>query len=296
MKKLLSLVSLIAVLGILLSSCKEEDKVSGQQTSAVQDQATADAYFSDAGDMSTSAYNFPSQENLSKGRISSGGKFTLTFTIINDTRFNGAVLTLEASGTTVVPQGIITIDFGAGQTDPTGTVRKGKILVAYSGYRFTKDAYSITTFDGYSVNGVKVEGKRTITTTQTFTLSSTFIPFVVKDENGKVTFTDGSFITRSADHPCKWVLPTTTSKGQWIIEGNASGVSRDSKSYSFVITTPLLFKVECASTSGSIPSEGEATLTVDKVPIQLNYGSAGAACDKVIKINVAGITQDVTVN
>jgi len=289
MRKVIGLFCLAGL--VFLGSCKDDEKISSQESSAVQDQATADAYFNDASDLSTSAYNSPSQSNLS-GRAASGGKLVV-FTVTGDTRFNGAVLTLEATGTISVPQGTISIDFGTGTTDPSGVVRKGKILVAYSGYRFVAGSYFVVTFDGYEINGIKVDGKRTVTTTS---VTSTSITFAVKDENGKVIFTDGTFVTRVSDHTRKWIIPTSTVKGQWVVEGTASGSTRDSKSYSLLITTPLLFKVECALNKIFIPSEGEATLTVDGTVIQLNYGVAGAACDKVITVNVNGITQNVVVN
>lgn len=289
MKKIISVLCLI---GIFAVSCKEDDQnFSSDQTTAVQDQATAEAYYNDASDLSTSAYSSPSESNLG-GRTVSGGK--LVFTVTSDTRFNGATLTLDAAGTLTAPKGTISIDFGTGTTDPAGTLRKGKILVAYSGYRFVSGSSLAITFDGYEVNGVKVEGKRTITTTSV--VANTSITFAVKDENGKVIYTDGTFVTRVSDHSRTWILPTATVKGQWQVQGNASGITRDLKAYTVAITSPLIYKAECALKKIFIPAEGAATLTVDGTVFQLIYGDAGAACDKAIKVNVAGVTKDVTVN
>lgn len=290
MRKIISLVCLVGV--IVLHSCNDDEdtRISTQQSSAVQDESTADAYFNDASDLSTTAYNSPTQSNLS-GRTASEGK--LVFTVTGDTRFNGATLTLDATGNLSLPQGTITIDFGTGVTGPGGTIRKGKILVAYSGYRFvTGSSYSIT-FDGYEVNGVKVQGKRTITTAAVTTAS---ISFTVKDEDGKVTFSDGTFITRTSDHTRRWVFPTATAKSQWVVEGAASGITRDSKNYTLLISSGLVFKAECALNNIYIASEGEALLTVDGTAIKITYGAAGAACDKVVTIAVGSIVQDVTVN
>ncbi len=289
MKKIISVLCLI---GIFAVSCKDDDQnFSSDQTTAVQDQATAEAYYNDASDLSTSAYSSPTDSNLG-GRTASGGK--LVFTVTSDTRFNGATLTLDASGTITAPKGTISIDFGAGTTDPAGTLRKGKILVAYSGYRFVPGSSLSITFDGYEVNGIKVEGKRTVTTSSV--VANTSITFAVKDENGKVIYTDGTFVTRVSDHSRTWILPTATVKGQWQVQGNASGITRDLKAYTVAITSPLIYKVECALKKIFIPSEGAATLTVDGTVFQLIYGDAGASCDKAIKVNVGGVTKDVTVN
>ncbi|PZR37672.1 MAG: hypothetical protein DI538_11845 [Azospira oryzae] len=289
MKKIISVLCLI---GIFAVSCKDDDQnISSDQKTAVQDQATADAYFNDASDLSTSAYNSPSDSNLG-GRAASGGK--LVFTVTNDTRFNGATLTLDASGTIAAPKGTISIDFGAGTTDPSGTLRKGKIMVAYTGYRFVPGSSLVITFDGYEVNGIKVEGQRTVITSSV--VANTSITFAVKDENGKLVYTDGTFVTRTSDHTRTWILPTATAKGQWQVQGNASGVTRDLRAYTVAITTPLIYKAECALQKIFIPSEGEATLTVGSTVFQLNYGDQGVSCDKTVTVNVGGITTDVTVN
>jgi hypothetical protein len=284
----------IFLLGIfvVLFSCKDEDtKISTQHSTAVQDESVTDAYFNDASDMSTSALAQPSGSDISGGR----GKGVIEFTVTGDTRFNGSTVRLQtaANSTVLNPRGTITIDFGTGKTDPSGTIRKGKIIITYAGLRFIPGSNFIVTFDGYFVNGMKVEGTRTVTTAS---VTNTSITFTVKDENGKATFMDGTFITRVSNHTRRWVRGTTLDKNQWEIEGTASGTTRDSKSYQVVISRALVVKVQCALNKIFIPSEGEAVLTVDNLPITLNYGVSGAACDHVITVTIAGITQDVTVN
>jgi hypothetical protein len=281
----------LAFLFVFLISCKEEaDKITAQQSAAVTDQSVAEAYFNDASDLSIAAYSSPDQSSLS-GRA--GGR-TIEILVSGDTRFNGATVTLVTSGTLTAPAGTITIDFGTGKTDPAGTIRKGKIFITYSGYRFVPASATTMTFDGFEVNGVKITGTRKITTS--VVTPSTSILFIVKDEDGKATFTDGTFITRQSDHTRKWILPTATNKGEVEVEGTVSGSTRDSKSYNLLITRKVIFKVECSLNKIYAPAEGEATLTVDNLPIQINYGAVGAVCDNKATITIAGSTQEITIN
>jgi len=273
---------------VFLSSCKDDERMSARQSSAIQDEAVADAYFNDASDLATTAYHSPSQEILS-GRTDSGGG--LAFTVANDIRFSGVKLALEASGTLSEPQGIIRIDFGEGVTDPSGTVRKGKIFVTYSGDRFVPGSHIVITFDEYAVNGIRINGMRTVTTAS---VTATSITFGVKD-NGKAVFDDDTYITRVSDYTRIWVLPSATANEQWVVEGTAKGSTRDSKCYSILISTPLVFKAACMASRIVIPSEGEITFIVDGRAMQLNYGLSGTDCDKIILVNAGGVNQSITI-
>jgi len=280
----------LAGMFVFLVSCKEEaDKITAQQSTAVTDQSVTEAYFNDASDLSTAAYNSPDASSLG-GRTS--GR-TIEILISGDTRFNGATVILVTSGTLTAPAGTITIDFGTGKTDPAGTTRKGKILIAYVGFRFIPTSYTIMTFENYEVNEVKITGIRKITTT---TRTNASILFTVEDTDGKAIFSDGTFVTRASNHTRKWILPTATDKGEVEVEGTVSGTTRDSKSYNLLVTRKLIFKVECSLNKIYAPTEGEATLTVDSLPIQINYGAAGAACDNTATMTIAGTTQEITVN
>lgn len=289
-------ISVIAVSGVLcFSSCKDDEVnlVSQEQNAAISDQSVTEAYFNEAGDLTIQAFNAPTSDEIASGGRSKGA---VTLTIEGDTRFNGAIVTLltTAENEPLNPEGIITVDFGAGQTDPRGTVRKGVIIINYQGLRFVPGSKTITTFDDYHVNGVKIEGTRTITTS-TFSASPNLtISFIVKDNDGKATFSDQTTITRNATHTITFV---NTSNGiTWTIEGQANGEARRGESYVFLIERPLIFKSSCALSGFSLPSEGEALFTVDSFPVGLNYGDEGAACDNILTVTINDVTQNITVN
>lgn len=282
--------------GLLFTACEDEDKsaLTEKESAAVEDQSVTEAYFNGAGELSTTAYNTPSD-----GQIGGRSKATITLTVSGDTRFNGAKVTLEtaANNSALNPQGKITIDFGTGQTDPRGDVRKGKIIVTYRGIRFIPGSVTETTFEGFEQNGVKIEGKRTNTTTSlTSGNAGVTIKFTVVDVNGKATFSDGTFVTRSAEHSHTILLTSSPDKNMWTVEGTASGDTREKVKYVFAISRPLVFKGSCALAGIALPAEGAALFTVGTVPITLNYGDAGAPCDDKVEVTVNGVKQEITVN
>jgi hypothetical protein len=290
MKKILSLLLFISLVLFIYSCSEDDEKISGQQSAAVEDQSAADGYFNDAGDLSASAFNAPTAADIS-GRTTGGRQVTVTVT--GDNRFTGATVTLVTPDNNVPynPQGTITIDFGTGTTDGNGVVRKGKIIVNYKGLRFVLNSTVDITFDGYQVNGVKIEGKRSLKNLST--ISTAGMSFEVKDTGGKITFSDGTFITREATHTHQWKFGTTLADYQWVVEGTANGQTREKQTYIAATTKALVFKANCVASKNFIPAEGTLLLTVDLVPIQIDYGTG--TCDNVVKITLNGFSKEVTV-
>lgn len=287
----------IIAMGIVLFSisCKEDETtlVSLEQNAAITDQSVTEAYFNEAGDLSIQAFNTPTNNEIAGGRT----RGTITITVEGDTRFNGATVTLTTTpGEPLNPEGTITIDFGEGQTDPRGVVRKGIIIVNYKGLRFVPGSKTITTFDNYEVNGVGIEGTRTITTSSFSATPALSVSFLVKDVDGKATFSDQTTITRNATHTHTITFGTTAGSTTWTVEGQANGKTRTEVEYIFLIERPLIFKTECAFKGFNMPAEGKALFTIGNLPVGLNYGDEGAGCDNVVTVSINNGTQNITVN
>jgi hypothetical protein len=280
----------LLALALGFSACEDDSTtINTQQKLAATDQSILDGYYTEVHDMSTRAFQTPAAGDLS-GRA--GGR-TITLTVTGDSRFNGATVTLETTGSNpLVPQGKITIDFGAGKTDPAGVTRKGKMILTYSGLRFVPQSVTELTFDNYFINNVKMEGKRTVTTAA---VDNTAITFNVKDVGGKATFADGKTITRDATLVAKLVFGAAGSLPSWTVSGTVNGTTREGQSYQVVVAPEkaLVYKSECLAQKITVPAAGVAVLTVAGIVVTIEYGAGD--CDNKATLTVGGLTQEITI-
>lgn len=278
--RLLSAMTLFS-LSIYFMSCKQDDELGVGDSQNVSSEAAVDSYFEDAEDLSSTALMAEDPTSLG-GRVAG-----------NDTRFCDNT-TVSFVGTNT--EGTITIDFGTaeGCTDPRGNVRKGKIIITFSGNRFQINNSVSTTYENFSVNGVKIEGIRTVQLT-----SIEPVIHEITVEDGKITWPDNSFATRDlAHHFRKWDMKGTpldrTDDEVVLLEGGtATGINRRGKEYSMEISSDIVFKAACFSTSKFLPAAGEKILSVEGKQIIVNYGQGD--CDNVISVTINGVTRVVTV-
>ena len=285
---------LFAVLiSVFLISCND-DKIdfTSNDTENVQNEAVSDSYAEDADDISSVALS--SDDATLNGKVSSSGRRVFKVADIGK-RLDCAEVSIELAidNTPDVPKGTITIDFGTGCTDPRGNIRKGIIRVKYSGRRFIANSTVETTFDGYSINGVIIEGTRTVTNITGSTESAPKFNIVLI--GGKSTWPDGTFATREVNRTREWIRATIPLLDSWIITGSASGTNRRSRAYQMEITKPLVFKRECASSNKVfIAVEGTKQLTVGDKVIVIDYGDG--TCDNKITITINGTSKEVEVD
>ena len=261
-------------------SCKQDDELGLGDSQNVSSEASVDSYFEDVEDLSSTALMAEDPTSLG-GRIAG-----------SDDRFcDNSTVGFVGNNTA----GTITIDFGTGDgcTDPRGNVRKGKIIITFTGNRFEINNSITTTFDNFSINGVMIEGSRTVKLTS---LSPVIHEITVLD--GKITWPDATSATRDAHHFRKWdskgTLPRTDDEIVLLANGGtASGVNRRGKAYTMQITEEIVFKAVCFSTSKFLPVAGEKLLTVDGKQVIVNYGQG--ECDNEISVTINGVTRVVTV-
>jgi hypothetical protein len=257
-----------------------------QDTADLTDEAITEAYFQDLDDMAGIAIESPSETQYTNGRVS-------TSITIQDHRFNcdGIIVTLtsDPASTSETPKGVLAIDFGSsGCTDLKGNVRKGKIFFAYSGKRFVPGSTVVTTTDNYSINGVKLEGMRTLTNVQNSTESAPRFNVVL--ENGKATFPNALTATRESDITWQWNRATNPAEDNLEIEitSEASGVTRAGRVYHVDVVEPLIFTRHCG-----IPVSGVKQYTIDgEKAITVDYGDG--ACDRSFSLTINGVRKDIT--
>jgi hypothetical protein len=279
------------IIALSLASCNDENAIefSANDTNQVQEEAVTESYHEDVDDMSALAMSAEGS-TATGSRESAGSRMGAK---PNDGRFTCATITFEfaADNSVSVPHGFITIDFGTGCTDPRGNVRKGIIKIEFKGKRFMPGSQIITTTIGYSINGIVLEGTRTVTNTSASLESNP--KFTITLVGGKATWPDGDVATRELNRTREWVRATNPMNDQWIITGTAAGTTREGKTYQMEITKPLVYKRECASSKVFMAVEGTKVLQVDGKEITIDYGTG--ACDKLVTITINGQSKEIEV-
>lgn len=287
------LASLIVTGLIFLASCEDKVDFNANDTQSVQNEASVDGYFEDTDDMALTVVS--SDQGTVDGSRIEGGR--LISKSLLDLRFACETTTVTidfaADNTFEVPHGTITINFGTdGCTDAKGNIRKGKIMIEFKGRRFMPNSTITTTTDGYSINGVKLEGTRVVTNVSGSTEETP--EFSVVLTNGKATWPDNSTATREVNRVRKWIRAANPLDDQWNVTGTASGTNRNGKEYEMTITSALVYKRECAiSAKVFMAVQGTKELTVNGRKVTIDYGTG--ECDKIVTISADGQSKQVEV-
>ena len=274
----------MAILGTLLAAgCFKKDDVSSDTDSVVNssvDDAEADVLYNDV-------YNDVS-----------GVDSTISIT---QTDVGAPDLGASPPGTTfcytktISPAGFsfpktVTLDFGSGCLGRDGKFRKGKIITVFSDWLRKPGATAVTTFSGYSVNAVTVEGKQTITNTSTATTRA----YTRVVENGKLSKVNGNYIIWSANYTHTQTAGVATPFYYWddefTITGSASGQSSRNGNliaWTRTITSPLHRKATCRWRDA-----GTIAITHNSHAATLDFGAGN--CDNKATITYNGITKEIT--
>ena len=185
----------------------------------------------------------------------------------------------------------IMLDFGTENcTANNGRLRRGRIMVSYTGrYREVGTVITITP-QNYHVNNNLVEGSKTVTNLGPNEAGHLQYNVVV---NGTLTAADGSWTaTHSAQRTRTWIEGQDTaplSDDVYLITGNGSGVNRNGVAYTAAITTALRVALNCP-----FITQGAVTITpANRPPRIIDYGTS--ACDANFSVTVNGQTFNVTI-
>jgi hypothetical protein len=280
----------IALIGAILvfASCKDEDRLTGQDTQDIIEEATTDTYFQDMDDMAGVAIESPSDDEFSSGR--SKGTITIQDDRLNCSGVVVSIMTLVAS-TKDHPRGIITVDFGlTGCQDARGNIRTGLLSFTYDGRRFQPQSTIVVKATNYAINGVKIEGTRTLTNVTGSTDQSPKFHAVLED--GKATFPDGSVATRESDITWQWNRSSIGMADDELVinPASASGTTRGGRTYTVTVLEALKYKRACG-----IAVDGIKKYVLDNSKeVIIDYGNG--TCDKAVTITVNGTTRNLSVN
>lgn len=270
--------SLLSILCLIVTSCNDDAEnldatILTVDTNSVIDEEEVQSIFESIEELGNDALT----EALDG---STGGKYNGTFA-------SCAVINLD-----IVSQSV-TIDFGEGCEGPRGRIRSGKIIITYSARHFDLGAVVTTTFENFVVDGLKIEGTRTVTNLANSIDENP--KFNVKIEGGKVTWPDGTSATREVNRTKTWVRSDSPLTDEFHIEGIAEGVTRAGKAYKSTIVENVIFKVLCAEQKIFIPAKGIKDIEVDgSLKVTVDYGDG--TCDNIITITKGenSIEVDVT--
>ena len=255
----------IVVFVFLLSSCNEQGETSTDLAEEfdLQTEETADANFEDADDIVDAG---------ASAQISEGARVT------EDEILEGTIIIHDTENK------IITIDYGNGVEGPDGRVRSGKIIFTYNEIRWNPGAFREVTFENYMIDSVLVEGIRRLENTAT---STEDVPqFTVTMTEGKLTFTDGSIITREVNKVRTWNRANNPINDIVTVTGTANGTRRDGTLYSVEITEEMTYKRGCRAGRVFIPVSGVKLVTSEEDIALVDYGDG--ECDNVATISVNG--------
>lgn len=274
---------LLIVFGVMLVGCNEDD-VTVQGVEEVDEElalneAQLDAIFEDADDMAL--ISLGAEEVESGGRVAD-----------EDDRFCENVFSFEGTKSA----GTITLDFGEGCVDLWGNVRKGKIIIVFTGGRLVPGSMVTTTFEGYSINDIEIEGTRTLEN-----ISETiqdYPKFHITLTGGKVTWPDETFATREVDRTREWINAANPLNDEHHVDGVASGVTRRGVEYAMEITETLIYKRNCRfSRRARIPVQGTKVIEAAKDgilrTITVDFGDG--ECDSEVTVTVEGRSEDITI-
>lgn len=262
-----SALSLLALTLLFLTSCrkdKEEEPVIDLDYTSASDNARAEDLFSDMLAQVDKAVDANGLRDLCDP--------TVTF------------------DTTSTPRSI-TLDFGTVNcTASNGRLRRGRILVSYTGrYRDVGTVITITP-DNYYVNNNRVQGTKTVTNLGPN--SEGQLQFSVS-VNGSLTAADGSWTaTHVANRTRTWIAGAGTpalSDDVYLITGGGSGVNRNGQAYTVSITNALRVALDCPYIT-----QGTVQITPSGRPARIiDYGSG--ACDGSFTVSVNGQTFTVVI-
>jgi hypothetical protein len=261
----------LSILTVLLYACKDEDVINTPDlasTQATQDNLFAEQIFNDVGRI------------VEEGFIASGiNKSCASYSLMNTDTSNADTLI---------------IDFGNTNCLHNAKLRKGKILITYTGKYRDSLAVITTTFDNYSVNNNLVQGERIVSNKGRNQKGNMW--FTIEVNNASINTANGT-INWEANRTREWVSGIATyfniSDDRYMITGNASGNSVNGNAFTMDITDTLNVDLGCLPSC--VIKSGTAKISpngyADRI---INYGDS--LCDCNFDITINGTTYPIVVN
>lgn len=269
--------SFLLALGIMIfaTSCGEDDPILDTDDSAglsfevdVESEAGVETVMEDL-DVLTEA---------GMDAINAGGRSLV------DDLLDCAIVTHDEDNKTV------TIDYGDGCEGPHGRVRSGIIVITYTERKIVPGAVKTVTLQNFAVDTVQIEGTRIIT--NIMETEEDAPKFRVELIGGRLTFTDGTTVTREANHTREWIRGANPRLDESYREGEADGTDRDDNVYRVEILERIVYKRTC----GLLPVSGVKQITINGGEHVIVYDYGDGRCDNLITVTTDGVTEEIEIN
>ena len=184
----------------------------------------------------------------------------------------------------------LTIDFGPTNClCPDGKLRRGKIVVVFTGSDLRRHSGAVVTRENYFVNDNQHTATRIFTGlgNGSFSVAVTGASIIFANNGGTSSWTANRTCTMTAGFGTPQV-----SDDVYSVVGQAQGTNRRGVSYTATVGTPLIKRGDCYKyfTAGTVTianSNGKTLL--------LNYDPSGTGgCDNVASVTVNGRTKIIT--
>jgi hypothetical protein len=279
-KKILAEILLVvSPLVFLTYSCSKDNSgsISSKDIVAAQDEVYADALFGEVDNTVFSSITSLDLYGFSNLNVKSTGHDSDECMTIS----------VDHPDSVSFPK-VATLDFGTGCTrifnNDTITL-KGQIIVTVTDHWFVTGSQQVITFSNFSINGVKLEGTRTITNKGLNDKHHWELGIVLT--GGKVVFNDTSFLTRESNHVREWIRGHNPLQDTILVTGSANGLNIRGEQYERVITSPLVL-VRCQDVHWRwVITEGTVQITNSVSGVSsIDYSSSG--CEGSVVLNKDG--------
>ena len=271
MKKIILIISTLALVAMFTSSCNKSEKIIDQNTSASADDALAESLFENVTKVVDEAYD------------SSSGNTKST----NEIQFvNGcAVVTIDL---TIFPYELI-VDFGNENClCADNRYRRGKILVTFNGEYRESGTVITYGFDNYYVNDYQIDGDKVITNMGQNESGNINYNIVVV---GVINFPEnGGTVSWNATKNREWIegIDTWTQLDDvYHITGSSEGIRSNGLQWTRNILVPLRVEIACKWIV-----LGTMEIVPEGIPARV-FDWGNGECDNIATVVVNDITYTI---
>lgn len=189
----------------------------------------------------------------------------------------------------------IVTDFGAGCKGKDGRIRYGKIITTYTGKLTKPGKEATTTFDGYRIDSLSIEGTHKVSNTGSLTQRQ----YTVTVEKSKISKPGGDYSQWNSHRVTTQVegmaTPEKPLDDAFTITGNSSGTVKKGTivtTWESNITEPLFKRFTCRwITKGQVKTTRKNASNSNASTAVLNYGNG--ECDHFATLTVNGVTHQI---